>query len=178
MTTTPLFGGALAIALEGDWLDASDVRPVPDHQEVWTERNGTRALVVEILERVDAPTDTAAAAAHFEELSSTNAAKKAAVLSSSTLTIDALSASLRTAAPPALALLGVQELPDDTWLQVHLRLLRLRQQTTDILVSLCRPTEASPSDAAADGATQDAAMIDGLLRSLEIRDWGLFGDDS
>ena len=31
---TPLFGGALVCSLPTGWIDASDLRPVPDNQEV------------------------------------------------------------------------------------------------------------------------------------------------
>ena len=60
--------------------------------------------------------------------------------------------------------------------QVHIRLLRLKAQTTDILVSLCRAVspstnrQVSPADVDADAET-----IAALVRSLEIEDWGLFG---
>ena len=61
-----LFGGALAAALPDRWLDASDVRPVPDHQECFTERDGERSLVVEILERA-AASDADCATFHFQD---------------------------------------------------------------------------------------------------------------
>ena len=32
--TTPLYGGALVTTLPAGWIDASDLRPVPDNQEV------------------------------------------------------------------------------------------------------------------------------------------------
>ena len=32
--TTPLYGGALVTILPAGWIDASDLRPVPDNQEV------------------------------------------------------------------------------------------------------------------------------------------------
>ena len=31
---TDLYGGALTAALPAGWIDASDLRPVPDNQEV------------------------------------------------------------------------------------------------------------------------------------------------
>ena len=34
MTSTDLYGGALTAALPAGWIDASDLRPVPDNQEV------------------------------------------------------------------------------------------------------------------------------------------------
>ena len=131
-----LFGGALAVSLSGEWLDASDLRPVPDHQEVWMERDGShRALVIEIMEMVDAP-DSEAAAVHFEEMSNTNGAVKAEVLISRPMS-HTLSPGLRDAGP-ALELRGEQELADATMLQMNMGLLRLRTQTTDLLVSLSR----------------------------------------
>ena len=57
---TPLFGGALTCALPASWLDCSDARPVPDHQEVWLERDGKcRSLIIEILELAEEATDDA-----------------------------------------------------------------------------------------------------------------------
>ena len=56
------FGGAIFVSAPGGWLDASDVRPVPDHQEVWLERAATaRALIVELLELAADATDGDAA---------------------------------------------------------------------------------------------------------------------
>ena len=174
---TPLFGGALTIGLVGDWLDASDVRPVPDHQEVWTERGGAqRTLIVEILDldTVDAPY-AKAPRVHFEELAETNGAREASVLSSCALP-GALGPRLQAAVGPAWGLRGVQELPDRTRLHVHLRLLRLREQSTDILVSLCRAiAPSSDSQEPPSDADADAETITALVRSLEIEDWGLFG---
>lgn len=45
-----LFGGAMVCALPAgcQWQDASDLRPVPDHQEVFVGRSG-EAVVVEIV---------------------------------------------------------------------------------------------------------------------------------
>lgn len=62
------FGGALRAALPSSWLDASDARPVPDHQEMWHQGGGegaaSSALLVEIVEH-DAAVADGAAGRHF-----------------------------------------------------------------------------------------------------------------
>ncbi|KAL1962968.1 hypothetical protein VTN77DRAFT_8814 [Rasamsonia byssochlamydoides] len=46
------FGGAIAGAIPEGWIDASDVRQVPDHQEIFLSRTTLSNLIVEINERV------------------------------------------------------------------------------------------------------------------------------
>ena len=45
----PLFGGAISIACPARFEDVSDVRPVPDHQEVYTDGVTDQSFIVEIL---------------------------------------------------------------------------------------------------------------------------------
>ena len=68
----PLYGGAMSVELPRGWLDASDVRPVPDHQEVFTEAAGAqRSIVIELVEPLDGTADALACVReHFEELAS------------------------------------------------------------------------------------------------------------
>ena len=54
-----LFGGALTAALPSSFTDVSDIRQVPDHQEVWIDKDGYTSIVFEILERVEKPDDEA-----------------------------------------------------------------------------------------------------------------------
>ena len=110
-TIIEAFGGAIGVSAPGGWLDASDVRPVPDHQEVWLERAATaRALIVELLElAADATDGDAAARLHFEELASANDAEGSAVHQN--LALEPLGATprLRPAPPaPPQVLRGVQ----------------------------------------------------------------------
>lgn len=48
-----LFGGAITTALPPTFADVSEIRQVPDHQEVWLDRDGFTSVVVEVLERVE-----------------------------------------------------------------------------------------------------------------------------
>ena len=49
----PLYGGALSVELPRSFTDASELREVPDHQEVWVDTCSDRSLIIEILERKD-----------------------------------------------------------------------------------------------------------------------------
>jgi hypothetical protein len=45
-----LFGGCISIKVPIDFLDVSDFRQVPDHQEVFISQNSDANLIVELLE--------------------------------------------------------------------------------------------------------------------------------
>mmetsp|Transcript_4546 Transcript_4546/g.10180 ORF Transcript_4546/g.10180 Transcript_4546/m.10180 type:complete len:246 (+) Transcript_4546:147-884(+) len=95
LTNRPLFGGAIRIGVPTRWRDVSDVRQVPDHQEVWqdctiedqtpSENQGQGnapiqiegtggVLVVEILGRENGVTDDGAAKFFFDDLADSNGA--------------------------------------------------------------------------------------------------------
>lgn len=160
-----LFGGAITVAASGVWVDISDFRPVPDHQEVWSERDGAaRALVIEVLERVDA-NDMDALAEHFQEIARGNEASSAVVLSTEALPADACHEAMR-AAGPSFLLRGEQTVGASV-LRIELILLRLVAPSTDLLLSITRQVGADAED--------DRALALSVIASLQVRDWGLFG---
>ena len=65
-----LFGGAVTVDLPRGLVDASDVRPVPDNQEVWFDGDGDggRSVIVEVLERVEGLEDGKAASFFCNDL--------------------------------------------------------------------------------------------------------------
>ena len=190
MSSQPLFGGALSVVLPAaiGWLDASDARPVPDHQEVWLERDGAeRSIIVELLERAECA-DEDSGAFHFEEVANGNEALGSSVQGCEPLPADALHPSTRPA--PAFVVHGVQQLPRDghkqgqrlppgTAAELHVRVavLRLEAQGTDVLVTVNRQACVGADTAAvsAGDLQQDAELLAAVMASLEIRDWGLFG---
>ena len=64
---TTLFGGAITASVPSTYTDVSNMRQVPDHQEVWLDSEGFTSIVVEILERVEKP-DLEALKFHLEDL--------------------------------------------------------------------------------------------------------------
>nr|KAJ3422905.1 Coiled-coil domain-containing protein 13 [Polyrhizophydium stewartii] len=69
----PLFGGAISVPVPTSFIDASQLREVPDHQEVFVDMNSDSSFIVELLEAEQPGEDPVAAARrHFEQLASDN----------------------------------------------------------------------------------------------------------
>jgi hypothetical protein len=77
-TERPLFGGAISAEMPSNWIDISDIRQVPDHQECYQESlppdvpNDPGLVVVEILERAWHVNDQNAAIHYFNDLAESN----------------------------------------------------------------------------------------------------------
>jgi len=172
----------MSLECTATWLDGSDVRPVPDHQEVWTERAGgaNRSLVLELNEALEGAV-VDAVREHFEELCSVDACTGGQVVSVTPLSpTAAVAAGLGDSVvpAPAAALTGLQLLADGSRVLVSLVLLRLSKQSTDLLIVVYRALPAqqtTPVAASPDGAGDDAALAAHVRETLAVHDWGLFG---
>lgn len=95
---TPLFGGALSAAIPPRLADVSLARPVPDHQEVFSDPSVDQALVVELLEHSgDVPDGEGAARFYFEDLAEQDEAAEGSRL----LRVEALKGSSAAASSPS-----------------------------------------------------------------------------
>eukprot|EP00320_Phaeocystis_rex_P014511 CAMPEP_0119072600 /NCGR_PEP_ID=MMETSP1178-20130426/58470_1 /TAXON_ID=33656 /ORGANISM="unid sp, Strain CCMP2000" /LENGTH=182 /DNA_ID=CAMNT_0007054625 /DNA_START=20 /DNA_END=568 /DNA_ORIENTATION=- len=179
--STNLYGGALVGSVPPGWIDASDLRPVPDNQEVWMEcADAERSLIIELMERPDIA-DAESVVLHFDELASGNDALRSSIVSSQQLP----SKSERLGCdPPCFCACGSQTLAagegTECQLQVHLLVARLAEVKTDLLVSITRPvtkpiTMAGKPIATEEETAADAALALSILDSIQIRDKGLFG---
>lgn len=77
-----LFGGAARVDIPASWIDASTVRTVPDHQEVFVNESGDMSVIIEIMERQSSVADEQAGKFFFTDLASADAANSAEVLES------------------------------------------------------------------------------------------------
>ncbi|KAK5057552.1 hypothetical protein LTR84_011552 [Exophiala bonariae] len=50
-----LYGGAITVELPTDLIDSSDIRQIPDHQEVFLSRETLTSIIIEINNYVEAP---------------------------------------------------------------------------------------------------------------------------
>lgn len=53
-----LFGGGIRINVPDNFVDVSDFRQVPDHQEVFVSNDSDATLIVELLETPSDPSDS------------------------------------------------------------------------------------------------------------------------
>jgi Ran-interacting Mog1 protein len=67
-TTRELYGGAITAQLPEDYIDASDLRQVPDHQEVFLSPKTLTSVIFEINQYVKTTNDANAVHFHFNDV--------------------------------------------------------------------------------------------------------------
>lgn len=80
LKVTELFGGAMSCLLPGSFEDISQYRPVPDHQEVFVDKDSNSSIMVEILAREDEVPSATAATYFFDDLAEFNKAEGKSVV--------------------------------------------------------------------------------------------------
>ncbi|CAN9091601.1 unnamed protein product [Alternaria sp. RS040] len=181
-TNTPLYGGAITLDLPSNFADASQIRQIPDHQEVYLDSNGYSSIVVEILEYVEKSNDEEALQYHFGDLvedtgdqttiiSQDRAAMKS-LPNNSVLTLTFIQT------PPTPNPHPNRKTPEFTY--IHLILLRLKEQGTDIMISINiphYPGEFTPAEQQGDETPlmkDSKAVRERVLESFQVEEWGLF----
>ncbi|XP_043985613.1 ran guanine nucleotide release factor isoform X2 [Gambusia affinis] len=72
----PLFGGALSAVIPYNVTDISELREIPDNQEVFAHPHTDQSLIVELLEFQGQVADQDAARYHFEDIAGSNKAQE------------------------------------------------------------------------------------------------------
>ncbi|XP_044130708.1 ran guanine nucleotide release factor-like [Bufo gargarizans] len=181
----PLFGGAFSAILPLNVQDVSEMREVPDNQEVFVHSQTDQSIIVELLEYQEGMSDPDAARCHFEDVAASNEAEgRAEVVSVEPLPLAQLSL---TSCSSAWALTGHQlvskfnEQAQNT-VTIHMALFRLQQHATDLLVTFNNPVAIHPASSSnVDTGTSvnaSAWTLDDfhrLLCSFQLHDPGIFG---
>ncbi|KAI1165305.1 Mog1p/PsbP-like protein [Nemania serpens] len=206
MTTyqaTPLFGGALVCDLPTKFADVSQLRQVPDNQEVYIDKDGFTSIIIEINERVggdgsSAEIDGRALTTHLEGIigedvdrlkvwntTPTQFSKLDEDIPAYTLiatlspqapppSTEAESSSSSSSAPRPSA-------PDFT--AIILTLVRLEHEQTDLLITVNVPHirgEYDEDDVDLELGKQGKLIGDAvdyasrIWESFTVKDWGLF----
>ncbi|KAJ8342975.1 hypothetical protein SKAU_G00329030 [Synaphobranchus kaupii] len=182
----PLFGGALTAVIPHSASDISELREIPDNQEVFVHKQTDQSLMVDLLEYQAHVQDIEAARYHFEDLAGSNEASS--LESSEVVHVEPLTKSQLSLHECSCAffLTGTQRVSKfneeaKNTVNIHLGLFRLPQFSTDILVTFNDPIRISPlsSSAAEDGVVIAAPWTSQdflqLLQSLRLLDPGVFG---
>jgi len=190
--STPLFGGALIVDLPSTFADVSTIRQVPDHQEVYLDKDGFTSIIFDITERVgppgsDATIDGAAMTTHLQDIvdSDTDTVK---VWSITDTKFSKLPSDI-----PAYTLIATQTPPVDPdarvaapdFTAIVLNLIRLEKESTDILVTINVPhikgeymeddvdLQLGKQGKLIENAVEYAARV---WETFKIKDWGLFNE--
>ncbi|ODO05523.1 hypothetical protein I350_04574 [Cryptococcus amylolentus CBS 6273] len=199
----PLFGGAIALALPQDSIDASDLRQIPDNQEVFLFPHSDTALVLEVLELVEeggAKDDLwEAAKFHFGSIAHDNASLSSTIFTSPPSS--PIPSTPSTSTPSqirATTLAGTQQIhkfshdptgapregheadvPDQVWIGLALWRVWIEgaagRKKADVVLSVNVNLSAEGGEGA-----KEQHLVEGwfaqAVDSFKVEDFGLFGD--
>ncbi|TVY24825.1 putative ran guanine nucleotide release factor [Lachnellula hyalina] len=202
--STPLFGGALIVDLPSTFADVSTIRQVPDHQEVYLDKDGFTSIIFDITERVGTAgsgpaVDGAALTTHLEDIvdsdvdtvkvwntSNTQFSKLPFVpLSSRTPIL------LNREGIPAYTLIATQTPPpapdskSPDFTAIVLTLIRLERESTDVLITINVPhikgeytQEEVDMEMGKQGKLIESSVeiAARIWETFKIKDWGLFNE--
>ncbi|CCH41013.1 Ran guanine nucleotide release factor [Wickerhamomyces ciferrii] len=200
--TKELYGGAITTQIPKGLIDASDLRQIPDTQEVflnpsentkdYTILHKDDSIIVDLMERIEGE-DLEAIKEHFSEIAALNDSSNSWKL----FAVDQTSNKLNTKAYIAIGLEPAMKWGRDEskgldykpTLAVVLGIIRLDKVETDVLITqnvlisdkeelqdLEKLTDLSDEQ---NKAAKRISLADGIVKqainTLEIKDWNLFG---
>eukprot|EP00516_Mucochytrium_quahogii_P000617 CAMPEP_0203757484 /NCGR_PEP_ID=MMETSP0098-20131031/10521_1 /ASSEMBLY_ACC=CAM_ASM_000208 /TAXON_ID=96639 /ORGANISM=" , Strain NY0313808BC1" /LENGTH=171 /DNA_ID=CAMNT_0050649701 /DNA_START=1011 /DNA_END=1523 /DNA_ORIENTATION=+ len=148
-----LFGGAITGVLPESLQDISQVREVPDNQEVFSDQDSDRSVIVEILEYEKGQSNENAARYFFEDLAQANESVENKV---EHVELDVALEGLGLKEGVFVSVLvGTQRVAKFhekalNTVRVFLCTVRLAKQETDILIMLNAPIQIDPSSSSAE----------------------------
>ncbi|CAO3689353.1 unnamed protein product [Umbelopsis vinacea] len=172
LSERPLFGGALSAPLSSSFLDASQIRQIPDNQEVFVDASTEQSLIIELLQLVPEALGEEVARYHFQQLAEDNEAKEASVNKILLLNTESYPF-LPSDSCQVYFLSGLQKIAKFNESQLHqvniiMVIFRLLKVDTDIAISINVPAGEGQIDAV------EADMLQ-LVKGFKINDWSLFG---
>uniref|UniRef100_A0A672JI03 RAN guanine nucleotide release factor n=1 Tax=Salarias fasciatus TaxID=181472 RepID=A0A672JI03_SALFA len=180
----PLFGGALSAVLPHSATDVSELREIPDNQEVFANAHTDQSMIVELVEYQKEVADHEAARYHFEDIAASNKALEQGTSEVSSVVALQKQDLLLSECSSAWMLTGTQRVSKfneeaRNEVALHLGLFRLPQFSTDILVSFNDPQDINPksSSASAMGPEEQLWTVQDfqlLLQTLRLHNPGLF----
>lgn len=166
-------------------VDVSELREIPDNQEVFAHAHTDQSLIVELLEYQAEVEDEHAAAYHFQDIAGSNRAHEPGHCEVTNVVPLAMSDLTFSQCSSAWMLSGTQRVSKfnegaANVVTVHLGLYRLPQFSTDVLVSFNDPLSINPGSSSASSAQthqEPWTLVDfqRLLRTLALHEPGLFG---
>ncbi|KAG6524077.1 hypothetical protein ZIOFF_013967 [Zingiber officinale] len=194
----PLFGGSISSCFPLRFQDVSNLREVPDHQEVFADPNRDESLIFELLDIKHEVGDNESAVWFLRDIAGEQDAEDSMVLEQSG-TLEAIG--LTSTNGPAIASIAVAQMglvqqaiakgrqgrEAQNLVRVYLANLRLREVTTDVLITAYEPLLINPLSESANvvgaGPTVPAAQAGCLplaevfklaVTNFKVHDWGLF----
>ena len=187
-----LYGGAITMHMS-DYTDVSNVRVVPDHQEVWTDGDDN-TIIIELLNLKEETTTDDAAAFFFNDLAEASEASSAELLHAGLLEhliCPEISSNVEICGAVGRHIVSKFRDEDKSGekarnhVMVYLINLRLREHGTDMLITMYRTvkvgeksstTELKEVDESDDQEFPGLRVFTSMLGTLKIVDKSLFGE--
>ncbi|MCI4394124.1 hypothetical protein PGIGA_G00165250 [Pangasianodon gigas] len=142
--TRPLFGGAMSAVLPLNTKDISELREIPDNQEVFAHTHTDQSIIIELLEYQSHVEDSQAPRYHFEDIAGSNKAMEAGQMEVMEVQCVPQAQLSLSQCSSAWILTGAQLISKfneeaKNIVNIHLCLFRLPQYSTDILITFNDP---------------------------------------
>ncbi|XWS69728.1 hypothetical protein CRYUN_Cryun04dG0204100 [Craigia yunnanensis] len=190
----PLFGGAISTAFPLRFQDVSNIRQVPDHQEVFVDPSRDESLIFELLDYKHEVGDDGSAAVWFlqdlaieQDGEGFTLLEQSAVVEASGLCYRNIPAVVTTAVGQMAVSKGRQGREAQNIIKVYLANIRLKEVGTDVLITAYEPILINPLSESAStvgAGLAIPAMQSGFMpmvevfklavTNLKVNDWGLF----
>lgn len=168
-------------------IQSSEIRQVPDTQEVYLDREGFSTVIFDILERVEKGNDEEALKFHLSDIVDEDASQTRIfnVQESKLAKMEGTKCmSLLAMSPPGEKMRGRANEPE--FVGILLSVLRLETVGTDIVVAVNVPhmpgeyakEEIDPGSGRLGRLLEAGEKVrEKVLETFEVRDWGLFVQD-
>ncbi|XP_058494080.1 ran guanine nucleotide release factor [Solea solea] len=181
----PLFGGAMSTVIPHSATDISELREIPDNQEVFAHTHTDQSLIVELVEYQGQVSDQDSVRYHFEDIAGSNKALEPGAFGVTSIVALPQSELSLSECSSAWMLTGTQCVSKfneevKNVVTLHLGLFRLPQFSTDILITFNDPQSISPDSSSASAAGTHRAPwtvqdFERLMKTLSLHNPGLFG---
>ena len=190
-TSTPvskrdLFGGALSIYLPSTFIDVSEIRQVPDYQEVFSDPQTDQCLMIDLLEHDPLADDDRASENHFYQLAHDQGTHEVKLTETRRITGEDIPQALKENENVVVSLTIGQTMvkksrqgrEEKDCVNIYLACVRLKQVKTDACVIFNDPihTEDQEEELRKSPLERRQAMqlFKQVLSTFAIHDYGLF----
>lgn len=168
-----LFGGAIETAVPSGFLDASDLRQVPDSQEVFLDpKSDTCCLIVELTESVQFNGEQAART-QFEALSEDTDEKKSSIKSITKVNSQHKDMEIWIV-EGSQCVAKFNQVHNEQEVQVTLGLIRIAKVTTDVLIAYYRTSAVDAGQGLVANSQQAKEVVKKAVEGFKVVDWNLF----
>lgn len=190
----PLFGGAISSTFPLRFQDVSNIRQVPDHQEVFVDPARDESLIFELLDLKLDVADTGSATWFLQDLATEQEAEGTMLIEQSGV-IEADGLCFRNIPAVITSAVGQMAISKERQgreaqniVRVYLANLRLKEVGTDVLITAYEPVVINPLSESAStvgaglavpaiqsGCMPMSEVFKLALSSFKVNDWSLFG---